>query len=151
MWISRLFRGLLLFLAAFIISNCIIQIKLDKEIARIAVEDQQYMCESREITIKTRIEYAFKSLMIAQSLYDDAILEEDSQKSIVLLLRSEQFCYQALGFYPYEHYSYVLLEKIYTRQENTPKYELNSKELRKIEDEYYQKKPDSVQKWQKKY
>jgi len=143
-WAVCLFRGLILFLIAVIIANIIFMFRIDNEIERILIEDQNQLCFSKEFSVEERIEYSFKNLLIADGIYEKALLERNEKKKIPLLKSSLRFCKQSHNFYPYSHFQYVLSSKIYSELGNDKEYRENKKILKKISDEYFVKKSKGI-------
>lgn len=132
--------GLLLFLIAFLLSIIISNFTIDQQIMSISAEDES-PCYSKEFSIKDRIEYSFKNTILAEYAYDEAIAEKDEAKKQALFERAERNCKNAISFYPFENYAYVLLKKIYA---NSEKFRLTKDKecgiiqsrLNKIEDKF---------------
>ena len=134
----KIIRGSLIFIIAFFISLIYSNFMLDSNIDKIKAEEDKIMYKSREFSVEDRIEYAFKNLLIAEDTYKEALDHGDWRRE-ALLRQSERFCQKAICLYPDEHYSYILLKRIYGNMGDTEKYNEIVKKLKEIEDNYYTK------------
>jgi len=130
-------QGLLMFFIAFLISLTISNFTLDSQIASVGKEEETNPCYSKEFSIEDRIEYSFKNTMLAEYAYKEALDEKNEKKRRALFERAERNCKQAIAFYPFENYSYVLLRKIYANGLTNKNNDIIiSTRLRNIEDEF---------------
>ena len=125
-------KGFFIYLVAWIIALFYSYNTVD-----INANNKDCIIVSKEITVRDRIEYSFKNLQIADSIYDDAINEKNVKRKKMLLKKAERFSKMSLNFYPHEHYNYILLMRIYTELENEKQCGIMEKKLREIEDQYY--------------
>ncbi len=129
-------QGLLMFFVAFLISLIVSNFTLDSQIASIGLEEES-PCYSKQFSIEDRIEYSFKNTMLAEYAYKEALDEKNEKKRRALFERAERNCKQAIAFYPFENYSYVLLRKIYANGLTNKNNDIIiSTRLRNIEDEF---------------